>query len=82
MRYLLITYIRKANGQIDEQVTMAKNVKPKDLQTCNVIMDFQEQKIDKCLIEGKSLSKEWSQLRDYYHKIYPNVIDRLETEAQ
>lgn len=78
MRYLLITYLSKPGGQIDEQVQIAKNVKPKDLQTCNIILDFAEQKVDKCLIEGKVVSKDWDQLRGYFHQIYPDVIDRIE----
>ena len=40
MRYLLIVFLRKPNGQIDEQVSISKRIRPADLQTCNVIMDF------------------------------------------
>lgn len=78
MRYMLITYLRKPNGQIDEQVEIAKSVRAKDVQTCNVIMDFQEKKVEKCLIEGKSVDTTWQQLRDYYQKVYPDVVDRIE----
>lgn len=78
MRYMLITYLRKPNGQIDEQVEIAKSVKTKDIQTCNVIMDFQEKKVEKCLIEGKPIDTTWQQLRDYYQKVYPDVVDRIE----
>ena len=78
MRYLLITYLAKPGGQIDEQVQMAKSVKPKDLQTCNIILDFQKKNVDKCLIEGKVVSKDWEQLCGYFKQIYPDVIDRLE----
>ena len=31
MRYLLITFMRKPNGQIDEQVAVSKKVKAKDM---------------------------------------------------
>ncbi len=78
MRYLLITYYRKPGGQIDEQVEVSRNLKPKDLQTCNIIMDFKEQKVEKCVIEGQTLTKEWQQLRDYYAKVYPDVVDKIE----
>lgn len=78
MRYMLITYLRKPNGQIDEQVEISKNVRTKDIQTCNVIMDFQEKKVNKCLIEGKVIDTTWDQLRDYYQKVYPEVVDRIE----
>lgn len=80
MRYMLITYLRKPNGQIDEQVEIAKTIKTKDIQTCNVIMDFKDKKVEKCLIEGKSIDTNWEQLRDYYHKVYPDVVERVERE--
>jgi hypothetical protein len=51
MRYLLITFLRKPNGQIDEQVTVGKRIRPADLQTCNLILDFGKKKIEKCVIE-------------------------------
>ena len=47
MRYLLIQYVRKPGGQIDEQVTVSKRVKVSDIQMMNVIMDYGKKKIDK-----------------------------------
>ena len=81
MRYLLITFMRKPGGQIDEQVTVSKKVKPSDLQTCNVILDYAKKKVDKCVIEGKSLDREWDKMHEYYLRIYPNLIAQLEKEA-
>ena len=78
MRYMLITYIRKPNGQIDEQVEITRNLRPKDKQICNVIMDFKEKSVERCFIEGKTVSKDWDQLRDYYFKVYPDAIERIE----
>lgn len=75
---MLITYVRKAGGQIDEQVEISRNLKPKDLQMCNIIMDFKDQKVEKCVVEGQTLTKEWQQLRDYYHKVYPDVVEKIE----
>ena len=82
MRYLLIQFLRKPGGQIDEQVTVAKKVKPSDLQTCNVILDYAKKKVDKCVIEGKALDREWDKMHEYYVKIYPNLITQLEKEAE
>ena len=42
MRYLLVSYVRKPNGQMDEQVTVSKRVRTRDLQTCSVVLDFQK----------------------------------------
>jgi len=81
MRYLLITFMRKPNGQIDEQVAVSKKVKPSDLQTCNVILDYAKKKVDKCVIEGKALDREWDKMHEYYLRIYPNLIAQLEKEA-
>lgn len=82
MRYLLITYVKKPNGQIDEQVEVSRNLKPKDLQVCNVILDFKESKIEKCVIEGEIISKDWEQLSGYYKQVYPSIIERIERESQ
>jgi hypothetical protein len=84
MRYLLITFFRKPGGQIDEQVGVAKKVKMSDVQTCNVILDFQKKKVQKCVIEGKIVDTDFEKMSEYYKRIYPSLIDQLEknnTEA-
>lgn len=78
MRFLLITFFRKPNGQIDEQVVVAKRVKESDINTCNLIMDFQEKKLDKCVVEGQSIPKDWNKMYEYYKRIYPTLIGQLE----
>ena len=82
MRYLLIQFIRKPGGQIDEQITVSKKVKPADLQTMNIILDYAKKKIDKCVIEGKTLNQDWDKMNEYYKNIYPALIEQLEKEAQ
>ena len=81
MRYLLITFMRKPGGQIDEQVAVGKKVKPADFQTCNVIVDYALKKVTKCVIEGKIVDTDFERMDAYYKKIYPNLIDQLEKEA-
>ena len=78
MRYLLIVFSRKANGQIDEQVSISKRLRTSDLQTCNVILDYGKQKVQKCVIEGKVVETDWEKLNEYYKKVYPTLIDQLE----
>jgi len=82
MRYLLITFLRKKDGQIDEMVRISKKTKQADVQVCNVILDYAEKKIDKCVIEGKKLDTNWDKLNEYYKKIYPQLIEQLEKEAK
>ena len=81
MRYLLISYLRKVNGQIDEMVNVSKRIRTSDMNNANVILDFAEKKIVKCLIEGKPHPTEFDKMRDYYNRVYPNLIEQLEREA-
>ena len=81
MRYLLITFMRKPGGQIDELVAVSKKVKPADLQTCNVIIDYAKKKVDKCVIEGKRVDTDFEKMNEYYKKVYTNLIEQLEREA-
>jgi len=78
MRYLLITFFRKSNGQIDEQVVVSKRVKEADISTCNLIMDFSDRTLTKCVIEGRTIPKDWDKMYDYYKRIYPTLIEQLE----
>ena len=78
MRYLLITFVRKPNGQIDEQVSISKRSRPSDIQTCNVILDFSKKKIDKCVVESKVVDTTWDKMIEYYKRVYPTLIDQLE----
>jgi len=77
MRYLLVTYVKKANGQIDEQVGASRNLKERDLRTCNVILDFKEQKVERAYINGKQIDTTWDMIQDYYSQVYPALIDDL-----
>jgi hypothetical protein len=80
MRYLLITYVTKANGQIDETTAVAKNLKSRDWQTANVILDFQHQQVEKCTMNGVVVPKDWDRIVSYYYQHYANIIERLFTE--
>ena len=81
MRYLLITFMRRPGGQIDESVAVSKNIKKADLQTCNVIIDYAKKKVEKCVIEGKVVDTDFDKMNDYDKKIYTNLIEQLEKEA-
>jgi hypothetical protein len=77
MRYLLVTYFRKPGGQIDEQVGVSKRIRTSDEQTCNVIVDYAERKVHKCVIEGKVVETTFEKMNDYYREVYPELIDNL-----
>jgi len=73
--------MRKPGGQIDEQVAVAKKIKPSDIQTCNVIIDYADKKVLKCVIEGKLVETDFEKMHTYYQQVYPNLIGQLEKEA-
>lgn len=81
MRYLLISFLRKMGGQIDEMVSVAKRVKTSDMNSCNVIIDFADKKVLKSVIEGKQHDTTFEKLREYYARVYPNLVEQLEKEA-
>jgi hypothetical protein len=70
--------MRKANGQIDEQVAVSKRVRTSDIQTCNVIIDYEKKKLDKCVIEGNTVDSDFEKMNAYYKQVYPTLIDQLE----
>jgi len=77
MRYMILTYFKKASGKIDEVMAIANRVKSKDLQTASIILDFRDQVVLKCVIDGKSMPKEWDTIVAYYYKHYQATIERL-----
>jgi hypothetical protein len=77
MRYLLITYFKKADGRVDEQVEVTATLKARDLQTANIILDFKEKKVEKAYIEGNTIPHEWERIEEYYHQVYPDLIEDL-----
>ena len=77
MRYLIFTYYTKPSGKIDEVMSLSNRVKPKDLQTANVILYFRDQVVLKCVIDGKSMPKEWDTIVAYYYKHYQATMERL-----
>ena len=77
MRYLIITYYKKATGQIDVATAVSKSVKPRDIQTANVILDFKTLSVLKCTMDGATVPKDWDKIVAYYYKHYPAIIERL-----
>lgn len=80
MRYLTFTYYKRANGQIDEVMAVAKNLKARDWQMANVLLDFRDQKVLKCSIEGTKGSMDWDVVVSYFYPHYTNIIERLFAE--
>ena len=80
MRYLVITYYKKANGQIDEAMAVSKNLKTRDIQTANVILDFKKLEVTKASMSGLDVVKNFDTIVAYYMQHYENIITRLFNE--
>lgn len=80
MRYLIITYYKKANGQTDEVMAVAKNLKARDIQTATVILDFKKLEVTKASMGGLNVPKNFDNIVGYYMQHYENIITRLFNE--
>lgn len=80
MRYLILTYYKKPNGQTDEVMTVATRIKPRDIQTANVILDFKLLRVEKCSMNGVQVPRVWDTIVSYYYQYYANIIERLFNE--
>ena len=80
MRYLILTYMTKPDGKIDEQMQVCRNIKSRDHQTANVILDFRTLSVLKCSMGGTSVPKDWDRIVSYYHQHYASTIERLFNE--
>jgi hypothetical protein len=80
MRYLLLTYVTKPDGRIDEQMEVSRRVRFSDLQTANVILDFKKLEVVKASMSGTIVPKDWDRIVSYYHQHYANTIERLLAE--
>ena len=77
MRYMLLSYYQKPNGQIDEAMSLSKNLKARDLQMASVILDFKKLQVVKATLNGVLVPKDFDRIVQYYYQHYENVIQRL-----
>jgi len=77
---MILTYFKQATGKIDEVMALSNRLKSKDLQTASIILDFRDQVVIKCVIDGKNMPKEWNTIVAYYYKHYQAIMERLFTE--
>lgn len=83
MRYMIITYMARPQGRTrsmhqDEVVTVAKRIRPRDLDLASVILDFKNRVVLKSSVGDKVAPRDWQRIRDYYHQHYQDIIQRLE----
>lgn len=80
MRYLILTYYKKPDGRIDEAMQVARNLKSRDIQTANVILDFKKLEVVKASMGGVNVPRNFDRIVEYYMQHYENVIRRLFNE--
>lgn len=83
MRYFTLTYYKQPNGQYNEIAETKKNLKPKDVQGCNIILDFKEQSVIKCTVNGEGLvrdrspDEQWETILAYYSQYHGDTFAQL-----
>ena len=77
MRYLFIQYYKKPDGKIDEAMTVASQLRDRDLQMTSIILDFKELKVVKAVIDAKALPRDWDRIVSYYYEHYAKTIEQL-----
>jgi len=82
MRYFCITYYRQPDGKFNESTAILKNLKTKDYQTHDVILDFKTQQIIKCHVNDTVIEKNWNTVIDYYEKFYREIFRELQNLNQ
>ena len=80
MRYFIVTYFKKADGKMDESVSLSKNCRTNDLSMASVILDFKTRRVIKCNLNGQSGMRQWEPVVEYYRQFYNDLIGRLEKE--
>jgi len=80
MRYLILTYYKKPDGRIDESMAVSRNLKNRDLQCANVILDFKQLAVVKASMGGVQVPKDFNRIVEYYMQHYENIIKRLFAE--
>ena len=68
MRYLILTYYKKPNGQTDEVMTVVTRLKNNDIQTASVILDFKTLQVEKCSMNGVQVPRVWDTVVSYYYQ--------------
>jgi hypothetical protein len=74
---MILTYFKQSSGKIDEVMSLSKRIKPTDLQTASIILDFRDQVVLKCMIDGKSMPRDWDTIVSYYYEHYKSIMERL-----
>lgn len=77
MRYFIVKYLRRPTGTMDEETSVSRRLRPKDIQTASVILDFKTETVLQAQLDGRVIDHDWQRIHDYYHHHYAEVFQRL-----
>lgn len=80
MRYFLVTYVQRPHGKLDEQTQVVRNLRRRDIQMSNIILDFRDMKVVACHAQGMSVPRNWDAIHDYFLQHYEATFRRLHAE--
>ena len=80
MRYFTLTYYKQPDGKINEVSNTRDKLRSKDRSDCNVILDFEEEKVIKCTVDGQGINPDWLTVVDYFSKYYGELFIQLVKE--
>lgn len=78
MRYFIVRYLKKPTGQMDELVAVSKKIKLSDAASAAVILDFKSRRVEKAHLDGTTLPRDFTRIRDFYAQHYAGIIRDLE----
>jgi len=82
MRYFIVRYLKKPNGQMDELVAVSKKIKTSDAQCAAVILDYKLRRVEKAHLDGNSVPRDFERISGFYSQHYPSIIKQLEAMNQ
>jgi hypothetical protein len=77
MRYFTLTYYKQPDGKINEVSDLRQKLRTRDRTDCNVILDFRDEKVIKCTVDGQGLVPDWLTVIEYFSKYYGEQFAQL-----
>jgi len=63
---------------MDEVISVSKKIKLRDSQSSAVILDFKTRQVVQASMDGVTVPRDWTRIRDFYHQHYARLIEDLE----
>ena len=78
MRYFVVEYLKKPDGKYDEQATVERTIRKKQLTRAMVILDYKDRKIIKLRADLGAGPRDFDRISNFYKQNYGKVIEPLE----